>query len=78
MDDLNVQGIMKKRVTEFDEAPFTKSDAKTIEQYQEGVRYLEYKSISGMDLVPRIRQPTPEKKDPLDFTPRDCDGCTKY
>lgn len=28
----------------------------------EGNKYLNYKSISGMDLVPRIREPTPEKK----------------
>ena len=69
---------MKKRNTEYEEAPFTKSDGKTMEKYTEGQRYLEYKSISGMDLVPRIRQPTPEKKNPLQFTPRDWDGCNKY
>jgi regulator of replication initiation timing len=31
-----------------------------------------------MDLVPRIRQPTPEKRDKMKMTPRDCDGCQKY
>lgn len=47
---------------------------------QEGKRYLEYKSISGMDLVPRIRQPTPEKKREKSKSPTniDCEGCMKY
>ena len=68
---------MKKRNPDIDEAPFT-SDAKTLEQFYDGQRYLEYKSVSGMDLVPRIRQPTPEKKAKQEMTPRDCDGCQKY
>jgi hypothetical protein len=31
-----------------------------------------------MDLVPRIRQPTPEKKEEKSMGPSDCDGCQRY
>lgn len=48
----------------------------------EGNKYLNYKSISGMDLVPRIRQPSPAKaaknaRDHIDGNP-DCDCCQKF
>ena len=49
---------------------------------EEGKKYLNYKSISGMDLVPRMREPTPPKKqakdDPHKFdTNPSCDCCSK-
>ena len=47
------KGIIKKKSVnkdfEFD------SESKQMQQDFEGQRYLEFKSISGMDLVPRIR-----------------------
>jgi len=44
------------------DAPYTSSQ-KAFEQYDEdGQKYLNYKSISGMDLVSRIREPTPPKQ----------------
>lgn len=50
-----------------------------MQQDFEGQRYLEFKSISGMDLVPRIRQPTPEKNEEMEpITPTDCNGCHRY
>lgn len=50
----------------------------------EGQKYLNYKSISGMDCVPRLRQPTPPKaknaREELEqaLSDNDCKKCHKY
>lgn len=57
-------------------------------QDQDGQKYLKYKSISGMDSMPRMRQPTPPKYD-LESDSQDenannnapdldCKSCMKY
>ena len=48
----------------------------------EGQRYLNYKSISGMDNLPRYRQPTPPKivspeEEDLDGD-KECDKCCRF
>jgi hypothetical protein len=71
--------MKKKANVDIPDAPFTKSESKqAMEQYADGQRYLTYKSVSGMDLMPRIREPTPEKVLDQKITPRDCGGCKKY
>ena len=50
------------------------------ERDEEGKRYLHYKKISGMDTMPRIRQPTPPHKKKLEDLPAegDCNKCSIY
>ena len=47
---------------------------------EEGQRYLNYKKISGMDTMPRIREPTPPHKKKLQDLPveGDCSKCSIY
>jgi len=70
------KGIIKKK-SEINDYEYG-SENKPMQQDFEGQRYLEYKSISGMDLIPRIRQPTPEKKEEETMIPTDCEGCLRY
>ena len=73
------KSIMKKKTnSDIEDNSIAKSEAKAMEQYMDGQKYLNYKSVSGMDLMPRIREPTPEKVQEQKITPRDCDGCKKY
>lgn len=69
------KGIIKKKSTNYD---IEASENEPMQQDFEGQRYLEYKSITGMDLVPRIRQPTPEKSEAVESQDPDCQGCQKY
>lgn len=53
---------------------------------QDGQKYLKYKSISGMDCMPRLREPTPPRHDFYeqrsesddDEVDPDCKQCIKY
>jgi hypothetical protein len=65
-----------------DITPFNKSQK--MEHFDdEGKKYLSYKAISGMDCVPRLRQPTPpmgnarEELDRDDHDPT-CKNCQKH
>ena len=69
------KGIIKIKSINND---FDYESEQNMQQDFEGQRFLEFKSISGMDLVPRIRQPTPEKKEVEPLTPTGCDGCQRY
>lgn len=71
------------------DAPFTSASKREFHEKldEEKNRYLIFKSLSGIDAVPRIRDPTPEKDknkkkagdpDLSDAEDPDCTHCSKY